>query len=823
MSVWFLEFLLLLSCTPRLWSGGFSDAPQFATATEPISIATGDFNGDGKLDVVVPAIGSNVVSVLLANGDGTFQPRRDFATHSEPVSIAVADFNRDGKLDLAVGCSFQGYLSILLGNGDGTFQPKMDLVFGGNVESIAAGDFNGDGIPDIIGTNVDFPLQTLGLLLGNGDGTFQPAIKISVGASPGVIAVADMNGDGKLDVVSSGAHRRVSGVSVILGHGDGTFGTPAIYPADSNVTQVVVADVNNDGKPDVITSTGSGNTNASSIAVFLGNGDGSLQLRKNYMTGSDATSLVAADLNGDGKVDIAVSDYNDNAVSVLLGIGDGTFPSHVDYGAGNGPDGIVAGNFNSDKKLDLVVANSLGNTASALIGNGDGTFQARHDYTCGTYPKNVAAGDLNGDGLPDLVTVNEEDATISVLLAIGNGTFQPHVDYATAPIPQWVALGDVNGDGKLDAVVPGNPDSNDMGTISVLLGNGDGTFQGHVEYSAGLLPDFVILGDVNGDGHLDAAVINGSFDTNGTISILLGNGDGSFQAPVAYRVGVDPVQAAFGDFNRDGHLDLVLNSYDEFGSENGTVVLLGNGDGTFQPKVDYAITTGSNTVAIGDVNGDGLLDVVAGDSSASMISVLLGKGDGTFQSATNYPTAATPVAVTLADFNGDGKLDLAAVNWFTFNISVLYGNGDGSFQPHLDYSARTYPLGLAFADFNGDGALDLVTANSGAAFGNTVSVLLNAGGTIIQAKSTPNPSKAGQSVTFSAIVRSSLAGGKFPSGTITLKDGTSVLSIVTLKQGRAQFSTSSLSVGTHTITSSYSGDANYNPQTGPTITQVVSP
>jgi len=307
----------------------------------------------------------------------------------------------------------------------------------------------------------------------------------------------------------------------------------------------------------------------------------------------------------------------------------------------------TTGDFNHDGKLDL--ANTGSNNVSVFLGNGDGTFQPAANYAVGSNPTAVAAGDLNHDGKLDLVVANNQSYNVSILLGNGDGTFQPAVNYGIPSCcPTMVALGDFNGDGKLDLVVTiGNPGALGPGTVSIFLGNGDGTFQAALNYAAGS----------------------------------------------------DPYGVAVGDFNGDGKLDLAVT--DVFGNDVG--VLLGNGDGTFQPALDYPVGNQPFTVVAGDFNGDGILDLAV--ATGNGVSVLLGNGNGTFQSAVNYGTGLLPGLVA-GDFNGDGKVDLAE------SVGILLGNGDGTFQPVIYSGTGSYGDPLAVGDFNGQGRLDLVVPNS---------------------------------------------------------------------------------------------------------------
>ncbi|HVR24090.1 MAG TPA: FG-GAP-like repeat-containing protein [Candidatus Polarisedimenticolia bacterium] len=337
--------------------------------------------------------------------------------------------------------------------------------------------------------------------------------------------------------------------------------------------------------------------------------------KTDYGTGSLPIAVATGDFNQDGKLDLAVANLNDDTVSVLLGRGDGSFQSQSVYATGSGPTWIATGDFNGDGKLDLAVANGSDSTVSILLGNGDGTFQPQSVYVAGSGPHSIMTADLNGDGKLDLVVANANDITVSVLLGNGDGTFQPQSTLSTGRSPVSVVGGDFNGDGILDLAVT-NTDG-----VLILLGNGDGSFQGQRTFPAGASPYSVITADFNDDGKLDLAVTN-AVASGGTVSILLGNGDGTFQSPIAYTAGADTLGVSAGDFNGDGKLDLAVAN----DSASTISVLLGNGDGSFQSQLVFPATSGADGIATGDFNGDGRLDLAVTDSSSTKshsVSVLL--------------------------------------------------------------------------------------------------------------------------------------------------------------------------------------------------------
>ena len=291
------------------------------------------------------------------------------------------------------------------------------------------------------------------------------------------------------------------------------------------------------------------------------------------------------------------------------------------------------------------------------------------DYAVSGTPSGVAIGDLNGDGNPDLATPNGSDNTVSVLLGNGNGTFGTKTDFAAPTDPFGIVIADLNGDAKPDLAAS----SRDTNQVSVLLGNGNGTFGAATHYPTGVQPSFVAAGDLNGDGKPDLVTADAGA---AKVSVLLGNGDGTLQPPVDYAVDTNPyASVAIGDLNGDGKPDLVASNHDGNGGRGSASVLLGNGNGTFQPAVNYPVPVGStiHLVVLGDMNGDGHLDIVIG--SHTKVAMLLGRGDGTFDPSLNYSSGTWPIAVAVADFNGDGKVDLATGNYMGNNVSVLLNLG----------------------------------------------------------------------------------------------------------------------------------------------------
>jgi hypothetical protein len=356
-------------------------------------------------------------------------------------------------------------------------------------------------------------------------------------------------------------------------------------------------------------------------------------------------------------------------------------------------------------------------TVPIVSGSGGNSFAAQVSYAVGSAPAEDRVADFNGDGKLDIVVENANANTVSVLLGRGDGTFQAAVNYGTDTHPWSMDLGDVNSDGKID-IVTCNTQAN---SVSVLNGRGDGTFQAAVNYSTGAnsSPEAVRLGDLNGDGKLDIVTANAA-NNNNTISVLRNNGNGTFAAPTTFGTGLHPTSIAFGDLNGDGKLDIVAANY----NSNNVSVLAGNGDCTFQSAVNYGCGTGPQIVAVADFNGDGKPDVATVNYGTNNASVLLNTGSGTLAAKVDYAVGSGPYSLSVADLNHDGALDLVSVNHSANTISVLYGNGNGTFAAKSDLATGRGPFWVAIGDFNGSGFDDLAVTNT---TDNTVGVLIGTG------------------------------------------------------------------------------------------------
>jgi hypothetical protein len=537
---------------------------------------------------------------------------------------------------------------------------------------VAVGRFNGDRFLDLVVANIQG--NTLSVRLGRGNGTFRGAPDVVVDTAPASVAVGDFNDDGKLDLAA--ASRFTSTMSVRLGNGKGRFRFAPTLQADPGVVEVVAADFDGDARPDlaVVSSGGVLTADLGSVAVFLGQGNGEFGDARTVQTCDETQDLAVGDFDRDGKLDFAATNTDSNNVSVALGLGDGRFATAVAalpfrLPTLQQPSAVVEGDFDRDGNLDLLVANEGTSTVNVLLGKGNGTFSLPSPPTVfvGSVPRALASGDFDRDGKLDFLTANFAANTVSVRLGNGNGTFHSAApaDVGVGRAPLRVVVGHFDTDGNLDFATA----NLDSGDVSVRLGNGDGTFRDgpQPEVNVGGRPSAVAIGTFDQDGLLDLAVTDLA---DGTVRVLLGNGDGSF-TPVSppERVGLAPRGVAVGDFNGDARLDLVTANADS----NNVSVLLGRGDGTFGPAIHYAAGKEPVAVTVADLDRDGKLDLVVADNGFCDISVLLGNENGTFQPAVNYLAGGNPDGVVVGDFNKDGKPDVAVSLNGSDDVNLLFG------------------------------------------------------------------------------------------------------------------------------------------------------
>jgi uncharacterized repeat protein (TIGR01451 family) len=752
---------------------GFYDPQKITTGSSPKSGFSADFNNDEIPDLAVVNSGSNNVSIFLGHGDGLFvnADPATVAVGTGPSSIVGGDFNGDQNIDLAVANYGSNNIKILAGNGSGGFTSIADYGTGTQPTDVVIADYNNDTFLDLIVANSGS--NNLSVFSGNGSGGFSLAETISVGTQPRALQAIDITADGFIDIVT--ANYGSNNISVFTGDGSGVFfpASPAIVIVGSQPVDLAIADYNSDNLPDCLVVNSGSNT----VSVLLGYGTGSFAAASpaTFNTDLKPQAIISQNFNDDNYLDLAVANYDDDSIIMIFGNGDGTFGRPISYTLEDKPIALINGDFNLDGRLDLAAVNYGGNSVSILlkkVANNTALFEAQTDYPVGDWPKGLASGDLNNDGKNDIAIANTGSNNVSILLNDGDGTF---TEAASSPItvgdlPNIVTITDMNGDTKNDLIVGNRNDIN----FTIILGNGDGSFQQAETLSFGISPYAVASADLNNDGNQDFVIANGGEQDVNYVTVVLGNGDGTFAGPQNFTADLWPRKLVIADFDNDNIIDIVTINYPFAG--NTISFLKGIGDGSFGAPITFSAPADSQNLISQDVNNDNYLDLIVsryvsgggGDPECEMfncydpfpppmcsmfdctplsgngIFVLLGNGDGTFSASVSYGDLMNSNVLASADFNGDNYADLVAASFDQNQLLILNNNGNGTYSNGSTYTVSGGPIYAAIKDLNNDNNQDIVIAqqndrsvtilfgDGSGAFGSPLSISLNINPTKVQ-------------------------------------------------------------------------------------------
>ncbi len=693
-------FVSILLCSALLGAAvDFRFAPAYPTGLAPQAAALADMNGDGSLDVITVDLQDQevgTVSVALNDGAGGFAAPVSYPVGAGSAWLAVGDLNHDGRPEVVVSnTSTQDThaVTVYMNSGTGTLVTPhfLNAPAVSEPQGIAIADWNADGHPDVaVALMMDGSVK---IFWGNGTGNFPTSISVGTGTSPRDLAAADFDNDGHLDVVVTD----VDGARVLYGTGTGF--TPGLYIDNfiqGGCDHVVTGDFNNDGHPDFVTT-------GRALTLFRSVSNGHDWVRQFTAVGENPVGVAASDFDGDGNLDVAAAVYLGGAVSVYYGNGGGLFPVRQDWGVGLAPNDLALGDLNGDAMPDIVAPSSqLSQTDfEVLVNLGGRAFHARRDFDVVGDANGFAVADFDHDGNQDVIVAvyQSNNDNLKLIRGNGDGTMQDPVLVETFGnnMPTNVIAADFNEDGWMDAAAsifsPGN-------AMRVWLNDGQGALLLSSVYEAGGNPGSLAAGDIDGDGHLDAIVVNSAM-TDDTISVFIGLGNGTFLPHYQLSTLVAPSDLAIADFDQDGDLDVLVTH----GVSPAILLFVNNGTGGLTP-VTFSLGVAQSTPNVADLDGDGWLDVAL---TTGFASVLTNDHLGGF--TLHQGSAIASGGVGLADFDRDGDLDLVATDFNRSLASVLLNDGSGQFTVGAVVPVGYQAGRCTGADINHDALPEIVTAN----------------------------------------------------------------------------------------------------------------
>jgi len=640
--------------------------------------------------------GFQIVSAQIENGQEQNGPAKiEFAT--DIFSIAGSQ-------------PFFPFLSKLRTSGESSdmapcptteFDGAKSFPTGGTSYFVVSGDFNYDGKRDIA-TASDTGVS---ILIGDGNGRFAAPKRILLPNLTKALEKADLNNDGIMDLAVAMLGANSGTVAILLGTPSGDFGVANTLPLTGLPQTLRIGDLNGDDYPDIAIAQSGTN----SVAVFLGQGNGSFGAVTNYPIGANGYGLVVRDFNNDGKQDMIASSGFNSFLAFFAGQGDGTFQSATSIPMGQTNRNLETGDFNGDGKADIAVVTNLTLLPMRiLLGNNDGTFVAQPLIDFDARAFQLAVSDVNNDGKLDLVSSGgliASQGSASVRLGNGDATFGDEFVFATGATPSAVAVDDFDIDGKPDLAIT-NLTASD---IAIIRGDGTGKFGAPIFQTGGTRANWSAAGDFNGDGKPDLAVVN---KQTLTISVMLGNGLGGLNPPTLITQPYASNVIIAADINLDGKIDLVTGNTGNSNNNANVYSYLGNGDGTFSTG-----TTGSTTSArqfhsmvLANITNDTTPDLVmAGTDSSGRVIVFNGNTGGVFTHLQTVTLAQSVLAVAAGDFNGDGRTDAAATT--SQGVAIMMNLPNGTLGSPTYYRAGTNPSFVTTGDFNEDSVVDLAIAN----------------------------------------------------------------------------------------------------------------
>jgi hypothetical protein len=715
------------------------------------TIALGDLNGDGTPDIVTANSAANKLSIFYSTGSGQF-PSTPNATlnvggASFPLAVAILDVDNDGRLDIVSADRDANNIAVFRQNGGGTFSLQTTISTGTSPSCIAVGDVNNDGLPDVVvgdagSDNVKVFLQTGGGLSSFASST----LNCGNGSAPASVALGDVNGDGRLDIVV--AAKGTNGVLVFLHNaGFGYPNSPSLTLGGTGVTDapsaVALGDLDGDGALDIACA----NVGDNDLAVFMHAASGLYTATPTFLLASpdgpfQPAGLAITDLNSDGSLDVVATSIDGALVAYFYEHETHAFAPEDLRIDGEGtsalPIGLVAGDLDGDGHTDLVVADSGLSQVAVLLQRGAGTFNTVPDATFGSAvdtsgPAALAVGDLDGDGNLDIVCANQGTDDLAIYrqfspTIVGIQPKQRLGGSGSTTQVSAVEIADVDGDGRPDIVTA----NSGAGTLTIFFQKPDGTFATLPDVTLGGLggPIALVVTDLDGDGDLDLACAN---STGNDVRVFLQTAPRVFATPGVTLGGASgPSALIAADFNADGRCDLACANQ----TNNTIAIYLQSSLGAFPASPSFTLGSGSLTpnpraLAAADIDNDGLIDIACANGTGNRVVIFRQTSAGTFNATPaatiTHSSMQQPSSLVLADFDGDGAVDLFVGATASQNLCLFRQLRPWTFAVAPDLvggpSTTGAPVGLRAVDFDGDGDCDLVLArpafNSFALFYNS--------------------------------------------------------------------------------------------------------
>ncbi len=697
----------------------------------PSEVRAGDLDNDGDSDLVVAQQGvANGFVVLMNIGRGIYAPPVKYTSPKASLGIVIADFNNDGRKDVALtnsGVNLDGNsVSVFFNTGKGKFSPAINYTVGNYPIGIIAADLDNDGDQDLAVCNNLATNNTISILINKGNGIFNSAINIDGGDDPFKITAAKINNDNLVDLIIG---NNTQNVTILFNSSTNNFSKQTLnviytYPVEDARATVKAADFDNDGDNDIIFSSAFTYHTNNEIAFFTNTGSGTFNapqfLVLNTFSGA-ASDLDVADFNNDGKKDILTcyfSGRTGDGYQILFNLGNNNFSVPDILPAGQSTQFITAADVDNDNKVDVVTSDFYSLQVTVHKNHGNGRFPIPALFNSNNSSAgSLDAADIDGDGDLDVVSSASSIAAVGVTVTVqknnGNGTFTNGVAYSIRGGGVQAKFRDLNGDGKPDLVFA-TAISSPPYDFHTAINNGDGTFGPRQTWSMNACGwNDIEAVDLDNDGDRDVVITEwlgcqNVANSARRIFISKNNGSGVFSAPLIKVVNPFPGSIAAGDFNEDGKVDLVT------GQSPGIDLHLGTGTGDLLPPISFATQQAPYEIIANDFNKDGHRDIAACTEFFNEgMSVLLGNGNGTFQPAQNYDGAYSPdlrneSGITSGDVDGDGDIDIMVSNGASNDVSVYLNKGNGTFIFKGRVGIYWGVESLLYADFTGDGKNDIV-------------------------------------------------------------------------------------------------------------------